>query len=454
MFKSRLPSLLVCASLVTLFAAPAWAADKAKPLVDDWYTYTGRRGMTGYLHVTKRATGRKLAPIEFVHDFVVTVKNERLSLHQETLCKDDAFYTPVKITSKGEGDDEFGNFTADIDWRKTDAGTVGTLTTAINGRNRTLKLPERTITGFGLFEVVKQRPFKKDDVLKFHSLEASELNLKKNNTLTYVGQEEITLQGKAVKAHKFEHKQGERLVTEFWLNAKRQLIRVVIDGSKELILTTKDDAQGALEGAAKAREPAANNVRKPTVEDVDKNEIRIYIDENNAMSIDGEVLPEARLVQRLRALVKEDAERPVIISAEPRAKYETVIRALNACRKAKAKYVNFAASKKDAEAPKPKAADTPADSGAPAAGTVRKLHAERIVIEIDKSKTMSIKGKVITLNQLREALGKYKKEKVKEPILISADRNAEWGTVQGIIDVANDLKFWRLSFATAKKRDK
>ena len=265
MFKSRPFSLLVCVSLVTLFAAPAWAADKAKPLVDDWYTYTGRRGMTGYLHVTKRATGRKLAPIEFVHDLVVTVKNERLSLHQETLCKDDAFYTPLKITSKGEGDDEILSYTANIDWRKTDAGTVGTLTTTIRGRERTLKLPEHTITFFGLFEVVKQRPFKKDDVLTFHSLEASELNLKKDNTLTCVGEEKLAIRGHALKAHKFEHRHGERLVTEFWLNEKRQLVRARIDGSKTMILATKKDATATLEALkpADAPKPEGMTVKLP-----------------------------------------------------------------------------------------------------------------------------------------------------------------------------------------------
>ena len=229
------------------FAAGAFAADGPKLLVDDWYKYTGRRGMTGYLHVVKRRADYMVCRVALVHDFVINVKGKRLSLKLETLCKDDAFYTPVKITSKGEGDDEFGNFTADIDWRKTDAGTVGTLTTAINGRNRTLKLPERTITGFGLFEVVKQRPFKKDDVLKFHSLEASELNLKKDNTLTYVGEEKIRRHDWGVQTHKFEHERGGRLVTEFWLNENRQLVRVIIDGSKTMILTTKDHAQGALE---------------------------------------------------------------------------------------------------------------------------------------------------------------------------------------------------------------
>jgi len=247
MLKPKALAPLPLALLAVVFAAQAFAADKAKLLVDDWYKYTGGRGRTGCLHVVKRRAGYEYPRVAFVHDFVAAVKGKRLSLKLATLCKDDAFYTPVRITSKGEGDDEFGNFTANIGWRKTDAGTVGTLTTAINGRKITLALPERTITGFCLFEVVKQRPFKKDDVLKFHSLEALELNLKKNNTLTYAGEEEIGFRGGRVKAHKFEHKRRDRLVTEFWLNEKRQLIRVIIDGSKTMILTTKDDAQGALE---------------------------------------------------------------------------------------------------------------------------------------------------------------------------------------------------------------
>ena len=215
--------------------------------VDDWYAYAGR-GITGYLHVVRRPSGDKLAPVLFVHEFAVKWQGEVMSLHLETLCRDDAYYTPIRITSKGEGDeDEFGNFVADIEWRKTPKGMVGALKTAVRGRDRELALPERTTTLFAMFEIAKRLPLKKDNVFKFHALEASELNLKEDQTLSYVGDEEIEFHGETLTAHKFEHRDARRLVTELWFSKKRELVRVRIDEDKEMVLTTKQDATGSLE---------------------------------------------------------------------------------------------------------------------------------------------------------------------------------------------------------------
>ena len=95
--------------------------------------------------------------------------------------------------------------------------------------------------------------------------------------------------------------------------------------------------------------------------------------------------------------------------------------------------------------------DSPAESGDPVAGTARKPSTERVVIVVDKNNTISIKGKVLTLDQLREALRPLAGKKLKQPILIAADQGVEWETVESIVQVANELKFWRISFRALRR---
>ncbi len=110
-----------------------------------------------------------------------------------------------------------------------------------------LKIPERTVTDLALFEVVKTVPFDTDKPFDFNSLEASELNVKQNHRLRYLGEEELIVAGKMTTLHKFEHTGGGIRAGYFWLNDKHELIRVLMDDRKEFLLTTKDKALAALE---------------------------------------------------------------------------------------------------------------------------------------------------------------------------------------------------------------
>jgi hypothetical protein len=208
-----------------------------------WYTWSGRRGAKGFFHMVKETTDNADAPIHCTDRFVVRLGDRRLSLSLETFCKDDGRYTPVRIKSKGEGDDEFGTFDTAITWKKTAGHVEGTLKTTRRGRPVTRTLPEGTVSAFSLFHVVRTLPFDKDRPFRFHSLEASELNLKKDHVLTYCGKDRIEHDGKPVEAHKFEQTGRGIRPAQYWVSENRELLRVVMDGSKEFRLATEEKAR-------------------------------------------------------------------------------------------------------------------------------------------------------------------------------------------------------------------
>jgi biopolymer transport protein ExbD len=79
---------------------------------------------------------------------------------------------------------------------------------------------------------------------------------------------------------------------------------------------------------------------------------------------------------------------------------------------------------------------------------------DRLVISIDTDNNVFVAGQPRSLKDV-ERLLKIEKQKhgtgptrkTGQPVLIQADRHADWKTVQDIIETANKLKFWRLSFA-------
>jgi biopolymer transport protein ExbD len=78
---------------------------------------------------------------------------------------------------------------------------------------------------------------------------------------------------------------------------------------------------------------------------------------------------------------------------------------------------------------------------------------DRLVISIDNANKVFVGGQPRTMAEVERFLRIEKKirgttgQKTGQPVLIQADRHADWRVVQDIIEAANKLKFWRLSFA-------
>ena len=255
MLSSRQFLAVISVVLVSMVSTSVFAAETDNRTTDDWYQWSLKGQPAGYFHAVRKASGEKEAPVLLMHKFVVNWHGKRLSLLTVTRCRDDAWLTPVRIGSKGEGDDEFMTYTGGIAW-PPDPDAPGKLTVDVAGdqlRRIKLDLPRKTVTDFALFDIVRRLPFDKEKVFEFNCLEASELNLKKGHRLTYVGTEELELGGKKALLHKFEHSTDGRIVSVYWVNEDRQLVRLVMDERKEFLLTTEQKAKAALEQGAADR---------------------------------------------------------------------------------------------------------------------------------------------------------------------------------------------------------
>ncbi len=241
---------LVMASMVcaVLLSALVFAENAPAPNTTDlWYLWSNEGKVAGYFHACRTLTNSVSTPVTLMNEFEIQVRGKRLSLKMWTYCRGDRFMSPVKIVSEGKGDDEVGSFTATIA-RMVDS-QAGKLTATRDGRKIEMDIPEQTVTDFALFWIVCMRPFEKDKVFEFNCLEASELNLKKGHELAYLGVEELDVAGKMMKLHKFEETGGGIQPCYYWVNDKRELIRVLMDGRKEFLLTTREKALAALEPA-------------------------------------------------------------------------------------------------------------------------------------------------------------------------------------------------------------
>lgn len=228
--------LLLCLILVPA-ACFAQSSPAGKVVTDRWYAFSLSGTPAGYFHVVRRQVPGEAAPVRFEHEFAVKWRGEAMVLRMRTTCKDDPYFTPVKIISEGKGE-EVASFEAHI--------ADGKMRVTADGKEYEEAIPEHTVTDFALLEIIRRLPFRAGVVFQFHSLEASELNLKRNHKITYVGGEELELAGKTVSLHRFEQTGEGIRPCQFWVDDQHELIRVLMDERKEVLLTTEKEAKSRL----------------------------------------------------------------------------------------------------------------------------------------------------------------------------------------------------------------
>lgn len=169
------------------------------------------------------------------------------------------------------------------------------------------------------------------------------------------------------------------------------------------------------------------------------------------------------LEKRLALFAEDENVRckvPVIIEAYPDVAYSWVIRTLNACRKAKLEVVNFAAlkgsepaGKTGPEPPRP----APAQDHPPEPPSPPDDPSGRLVISVDQHNRIWVFGRQKTLAEVARILQMEKRARgagVKRTdlaVLISAYKDAKWGTVQAIVEAANRVGLRKLSFTVAPR---
>ena len=239
--------LAIAAALFAgLMTGVGMAQDKGWKPTERWYTWSMKDKPMGYYHVTLSKTDQADAPILLKSEFVLKHKGKNMSLTMEQHCRADAWLTPMRIVSRGEGNDEFKTFDAKVTWQEKPGESDGALHT---GKFTIATLPAHTVTDFAIFEIVRSFPPAQAETLAFNSLEASELNPKKNHRLAWKADEELTISGEKKKLRRYEQSGDGIHPISYWLDDKGELVRVLVDEEKEYLLSTEAHARQAMESA-------------------------------------------------------------------------------------------------------------------------------------------------------------------------------------------------------------
>ena len=238
-------ALVLFVSVSFAAALAAWAQGKEQKVVSDrWYRMLDKGKPLGYLHLVQKESGDPNAPILFVHEVTLKEDNETTTIKVETWCKEDAFFSPVKFLCSLDG----AKTTAAVARPGPDSSGAGKIVvTDPEGKQTEKDIPAHTVAGLVILSIVPRLPFDKEKVLSFNWMDI-EPKVERDHTLSYSGEEEITLGGQKTKLHKFvQNGEGPDLPWEYWVNDKRELVRVV-ERDTELLPSTEAEAKKALEG--------------------------------------------------------------------------------------------------------------------------------------------------------------------------------------------------------------
>ncbi|MFW6114344.1 MAG: hypothetical protein ACOC7K_01235 [bacterium] len=247
-------TLVCCVLLAT--GLPA-RAEHAKPLgtleldlgqLRDWgtrtYAYEASRPGTS----EKTIKGQVVLNTEVADDAIlltdhmeIDFRGEKLTLDLTHQSKKDNFLSPVRIDSKGAGDDEFGTFVVTIEG---DEATVRS-----DGRERKMELPKNVVTFMAFFRLVTLLPRQEGSRISFpHWLESEELNLKKDFTVECMGPETVQTGQEGVTCTKFRLTGGGNHPAFYWVDDHGVLRQVLIDERK--LIRLREEAAGGYLGPA------------------------------------------------------------------------------------------------------------------------------------------------------------------------------------------------------------
>jgi hypothetical protein len=165
--------------------------------------------------------------------FILIYGGKELSLHLTHQCRKDSFLSPVRIESKGEGDDELKTFVATIDGGKA---------TIRSGNGvREIELPEGTVSSWAFFRLVTLLPRQKGSRISYpYSLESEELNLKKNFLVECLGWDTVQSGQEGITCTKFQLTDGG-VPNYYWVDDDGLLRQVLIDELKLIRLQDGPD---------------------------------------------------------------------------------------------------------------------------------------------------------------------------------------------------------------------
>jgi hypothetical protein len=215
---------------------------------DRWYAFNNSRAGSkfagaGYYHIQVVAHPDNPGLMIQRARAVMVASSQVFRLeYDSTIDRSTNVPTHIAVRLTPEADDseaEVVAFTIDVDQDK--ASSQAQLSLNFNGeiRNKNIGVPFLTALP-GSFEIVRQLPFIPGFVYSFDSLEAEEFHVKKDHTIAYLGKQSISINEADRALHVYEQSgKGIQNLT-YYLDDDHELVRVLMDGSKEFLLTTKD----------------------------------------------------------------------------------------------------------------------------------------------------------------------------------------------------------------------
>ncbi|MCK0130863.1 hypothetical protein MWU59_05035 [Flavobacteriaceae bacterium F08102] len=113
--------------------------------------------------------------------------------------------------------------------------------------NATLKIPERTVPSFNLWSIIPNLEFSRKGTFIFNSLDETKLYVNMNQTVNYLGLEEISVQGVTTKTHKFVHQGKGIKKSYFWVSDDHQLLQIKLDDKFTFSKSTEKQALQSIE---------------------------------------------------------------------------------------------------------------------------------------------------------------------------------------------------------------
>ena len=160
-------------------------------------------------------------------EYLVRYEGKPMSLSMTQVCRNDQYLSPVKIECVGKGG-EMPTLKAIIKDGKA----------KISGEwNKTMKIPNGTVTSAAFFRIVTQLPRVQGATYQYDfALEAGEMHLKRDYVVKVIGKETIFCDGEPVKCWKISQNGVGISEQLFWVNEDGILQRVLLDGRKQMDL--------------------------------------------------------------------------------------------------------------------------------------------------------------------------------------------------------------------------
>ena len=253
---SRAVAVVAFGLLVLLPISRGGGAGSVEVPAERWYLQLHEGRPVGYVNVERLAGVDDSAEIIFKHEMFSNFDGKRIKRTVRTHCQNDAYYFPVKATAlideRGKGP---ARVTATVE-KKIPYGAskakVGiTYRTGGNEYRLNRNIPENTVPGHLLIEIIPLLPFQKGTVFQFNLFDLKKLSAKRRHKVEYMGREEVRIDEESRRLHKFAHKGLGVKKTYYWVDDNHLVIGVSRGSKEELLLSTEIEVSRIFPEAAR-----------------------------------------------------------------------------------------------------------------------------------------------------------------------------------------------------------